>query len=195
MSDSSAVQVMALGQMYFYLIESHLVLYREDILGLRKCEKNWVLEARHIRPGHLLSPQFALGAKDAAQSGEGLASMSEEGLQSEALYELATVAHACYPSTQKTEAGGWEIKAMPGYIEGLGYKRQSEGEGYDPLWQALNLHSHQRCDLPAQLLASSHLSLDPPLSCSLPVSSYKVKRLALQASFEIISSRGCHSLS
>lgn len=102
MADSSAVRVMALGHMYFYLIESHLVSY---------------LEARHTRPQHLLSPQFALGAKDAAQSGEGLASMSEEGLRSEALYEPATVAHACHPSTQKTEAGGWGIKAMPGYID------------------------------------------------------------------------------
>lgn len=43
--------------------------------------------------------------------------MSEEGLRSEALYEPATVAHACHPSTQKTEAGGWGIKAMPGYID------------------------------------------------------------------------------
>lgn len=34
MADSSAVRVMALGQMYFYLIESRLVLQREDILEM-----------------------------------------------------------------------------------------------------------------------------------------------------------------
>lgn len=141
-----------------------------------------------MSPRHLLSPQFALGAKDATQSGEGLASTSEEGLRSEALYEPATVAHACHPSPQKKEAGGWEIKAMPGYPDRARKK--------DMIRYGRPLTSTHIRDVISQLSSwPAATSLDHPLSCSLPVSGYKVKRLALQASFEFISSRGCHSLS
>lgn len=143
-----------------------------------------------MQPRHLLSLQFALGAKDATLSGEGLASSaSEEGLRSEALYEPATVAHTCYPSTQKTEAGGWEIKAMPDYIDRVRKK--------DMICYGRPLTSTHIRDVISRLSSwPAATSLDHPLSCSLPLSIYKVKkRLDLQASFELISSRGCFSLS